>query len=299
MFCFPFITYGSKARPGKSRDQRPSPKAAMIAVAHPARASARSTYIKYLLYLGHESPCHFQLPPHAANMTDFTKTYRRTTYPAISPTNPSNSQSGRTICIIGASEGIGFEIAKAYLEAGANEPVIICGRNETKLENAAKKLNEVKPVVEARVLDAGNVEEVKKFWQTIEKTIDVLVLSAAHTDKIDEFDPEQVTKYFEKNCLSKLWMVDGFRRQQHAPPSSSPKVLIDISSAGLMGYPYPKAAYSGSKAGFTTWLCHLSDMIDPEKDMRIVNFHPGAVFTPAAQRSGEASRDLKIWDDRE
>lgn len=36
-----------------------------------------------------------------------TKTTHRDPYPAISPTNPSNSQSGKIIIITGASSGLG------------------------------------------------------------------------------------------------------------------------------------------------------------------------------------------------
>ena len=46
--------------------------------------------------------------------------------------------SGETALVVGASEGIGYECAKALLEEGAE--VLICSRNAAKLEGAALEL---------------------------------------------------------------------------------------------------------------------------------------------------------------
>src|SRR6476661_8626983 len=45
---------------------------------------------------------------------------------------------GETALVVGASEGIGYESAKGLLEEGAD--VLICSRNASKLEAAARKL---------------------------------------------------------------------------------------------------------------------------------------------------------------
>jgi NADPH:quinone reductase-like Zn-dependent oxidoreductase len=39
--------------------------------------------------------------------TQFTPTMHRAVYPAISPSNPSNSAAGKSILVTGASRGIG------------------------------------------------------------------------------------------------------------------------------------------------------------------------------------------------
>jgi hypothetical protein len=53
-------------------------------------------------------------------MTTFTKVQYRNPYPAIDPASPVNFQAGRTITITGASSGIGFEMAYAFLTASAS-----------------------------------------------------------------------------------------------------------------------------------------------------------------------------------
>lgn len=48
---------------------------------------------------------------------------------------PNDYLKGRTALITGGASGIGFEIAKAFINAGAT--VVITGRNEQKLLQAA------------------------------------------------------------------------------------------------------------------------------------------------------------------
>jgi len=80
-------------------------------------------------------------------------------------------------------------------------------------------------------------------------------------------------------------------------PSRAPRqrMLVNVSSAALQCYNYPRAAYAASKAGFTNYLCHIADQI-PEEELRIINFHPGAVYTSAAEKAKDVPKDLPIWD---
>jgi NAD(P)-dependent dehydrogenase (short-subunit alcohol dehydrogenase family) len=59
----------------------------------------------------------------------FTPTLHSSPYPTISPSNPSNHFTDRqplNVCIIGASRGIGAEVAYAYARAGASS-IILAG----------------------------------------------------------------------------------------------------------------------------------------------------------------------------
>ena len=49
--------------------------------------------------------------------------------------------AGRTALITGASQGLGLEIARAYLDAGV-AGLCICGRDPKVLERAARELRE-------------------------------------------------------------------------------------------------------------------------------------------------------------
>ena len=48
--------------------------------------------------------------------------------------------NGKTVVITGASSGIGFGVAAAYVDQGAN--VVLNGRDEAKLTEAAERLGD-------------------------------------------------------------------------------------------------------------------------------------------------------------
>lgn len=235
-------------------------------------------------------------------MTDFTRIFRRTTYATISPRNPGNTQTVRTVLIIGASEGVGLDIAKAFCEANA-KAVIISSRSKAKLDVATASLRQIAPScdISSIVSDAADIGQIESLWQQLAEAgtlIDVLVLNAAASDNINELDPLEVARFFQANVIAKLHILHRFQNQKHGP-SARPMVLIDISSAALQTYPHPRLAlgYPSTKAGFSNYLCHLADIV-PEPSMRIISLHPGVVYTSAVERaSGGRGRDLPIWDD--
>jgi hypothetical protein len=69
----------------------------------------------------------------------YTRTIHRSVYPAISPTNPSNSAAGKVVLVTGGGSGLGKHIATAFNQAGA-KAVIIAGRREKALREAAAEL---------------------------------------------------------------------------------------------------------------------------------------------------------------
>ena len=60
-------------------------------------------------------------------------------YPQISVIAPNDYLKGRVALITGGTSGIGFEIAKAYINAGAN--VIITGRTKDRIEQACSEID--------------------------------------------------------------------------------------------------------------------------------------------------------------
>lgn len=101
----------------------------------------------------------------------------------ISTLSKNELLKGRTSLITGGTNGIGYEIAKEFLKAGA--VVIITGRNRERLNNAINSLKNDVPESEvlAFQLDNGNVEQISKSIPSILETfklskIDILVNNA-------------------------------------------------------------------------------------------------------------------------
>lgn len=232
-------------------------------------------------------------------MTDFTSTFRRTTYPAISPYEPTRSQAGRNVLITGGSRGIGYNIARAFAQANASN-IILVAQSESRLAQAVQEVKQEFPKQSVLVFqcDLSEANQIEKLWHQLDSRalqIDVLVLNAATFDRDTTLGTTIASVKF--NMMSNILMLDKFQHQ--VPPrlgQISQKFLINITSAALHCYPFPSAATSASRAAFASYLGHLADFT-PENEMRIVNLHPGCVFTERSYESSQLPRESVLWDD--
>lgn len=112
----------------------------------------------------------------------YTKTIHRSSYPAISPTNPANSASDKVILITGGGSGVGFGIAESFVKASA-KAVIILGRRESVLSQAKSQLEKAgSSLIHYFQADVTDAEGLQKAFQRAEQAagkIDVVVANAA------------------------------------------------------------------------------------------------------------------------
>ena len=112
----------------------------------------------------------------------FLNSFRRVTY-INSPVYKGELLKGRTALITGGSSGIGFAIAKTFLENGCN--VIITGRNQKKLNKAVEELQK-NSKKETKVwgfkFDISYIDKIQTEFNKIvaerTKPIDILVNNA-------------------------------------------------------------------------------------------------------------------------
>lgn len=232
-------------------------------------------------------------------MADFTQTFHRTAYGAISPTNPANSQAGRTVLISGASAGIGLSIAESYALASA-DTVILLGRRPHVLESAVTtirdRLSEGSHCsLVTKVCDVSSAESVTACWDSLRDShtsVDVMVLNVGETGPTRNTD--DIIKHFEINVFANLRMLDRFQSQGPA----NGKVVLNISSGAAHGSPVRapgRGAYGASKAAFASLLQSNADVV-PASELQMINIHPGLIFTDAARQMGMDERSLP-WDD--
>ena len=108
----------------------------------------------------------------------------RKVYAQVSYLAPSEILKGRTALVTGGTSGIGYEVAKAYINAGAR--VVITGRNEEKVKKACEVIDKEvsrKGNIFGIVMDNTDVKSMPSKLQDIERVlgtghIDILVNNA-------------------------------------------------------------------------------------------------------------------------
>ncbi|KAL2271999.1 hypothetical protein VTJ83DRAFT_1370 [Remersonia thermophila] len=230
-------------------------------------------------------------------------TYHKHPYPRISPHQPSLSQAGRTVVIVGGSAGIGFAIARAFIHASA-ATVIITGRRPSALADAVARLKtEVhsngSTSVRGVVSDLADSEASAKLWDGLRDegvVVDVLVLNAmaiGEAKPLLEAGVESVWKAFGTNVRGLLDYAERFEKQE----GKGKKYLVNVSTSGIHHFNIETAAhptYSLTKNAGTLALQLAAKDTNPTK-LQIVSFHPGGILSEAAKNAGydESTMD---WD---
>lgn len=108
----------------------------------------------------------------------------RKVYAQVSYLAPSEMLKGRTALVTGGTSGIGYEVAKAYINAGAR--VVITGRNEEKVKKACEVIDKEvsrKGNIFGMAMNNTDVKSMPSKLQDIERVlgtghIDILVNNA-------------------------------------------------------------------------------------------------------------------------
>lgn len=191
-------------------------------------------YISFILQLSTWTKCKHSFL--FSKMTDFTQTFRRTTYPKIAPS--ANLHTDKTVLVTGSSEGIGYNIAAAFAEAQAST-VILVSRNQAKLDIAVADLAKRFPNTKilARACDISSIDRVQNLWPSLAQAnigfVDVLVLNAGATDQ--PATTEETISSLQFAIGSNVVLTESFRAQPNF--DGRHRCLINISSAGFLCYP--------------------------------------------------------------
>lgn len=151
----------------------------------------------------------------------YIKAIHKKPYPALSPLRPEFSQAGRTVVVVGSSAGIGFAIARAFVQASASH-VILTGRREAALASAVSELQaEAKAgtTVSSFVSDLSDLQATERLWDEFAKqgiAVDVLVLNAMSVTEggpLLQTNLDGAWKSFETNVRGLLDYSQRFSKQ--------------------------------------------------------------------------------------
>ncbi|MEH6354481.1 MAG: SDR family oxidoreductase [Marinobacter sp.] len=186
---------------------------------------------------------------------------------------------GQTVLVAGASEGIGFETARLFLEEGAR--VLIASRSAEKLTQASAQLQKITgKTVEWHVADlrkADDVDTLVAWVGTFTLALDVLVttVGGSHRAKFEELTDADWLASYEFNLLGTVRIIRALQLSLKA--SGNGRVIT--LGAGAARMPYPNQIVSNvHKAGMLSLVKTLAAEL-ADQQIRVNSVCPGRTLT--------------------
>lgn len=229
----------------------------------------------------------------------FTPTYHTGPYAAISPKLPGLSKKDKTVVITGGGRGIGLAITTAFAEAGASH-IVLLQRDTQTMANVKASIEKEHPstTVHAYAAAITDIDKVAAAFADVRSKLGephILILCAAASGVMAEtlsLPFEDIRNTFEVNVMGSLNVTHQFL--DPAYPKQG-KVLVNISTAGIHIHNPKMAAYGATKEAFVHFMATLHDE-EFNNGVRIMNLHPGTVWTDMAQGAGLKKEDRAVWD---
>ena len=184
------------------------------------------------------------------------------------------SLEGKRALVTGGGSGIGFSIAEEMVDAGAE--VVIVGRREEKLKEAAEKLGEK---CSYRVFDVRDYDRHAGFVRELESEgpIDILVNCAGNNNKKDYFDftAEEFDDIVNTQAKAPFMLsqeVARYMKERHAG-----SIIMISSLAAILGM-HEIQAYTVCKSGVKGLARSLARDLGPY-GIRVNSLNPGFVYT--------------------
>ena len=196
--------------------------------------------------------------------------------------------SGNTILITGGSSGIGFEMARQFLQQG--NKVVITGRDERKLQDAERQLDGV-TVIRSDVSDPDDVEKLQRQIARDYPGLNILINNAGILQTLNLRDGNLSTAHLMReidiNLKGTLLMTNAFLPilRHNTNPA-----IVNISS-GLAFVPLPIApVYCSTKAAIHSYSLSLRAQL---KNTGIKTFELAPPLTQTAMTGGFEEEDIK------
>jgi len=195
--------------------------------------------------------------------------------------NMMTTLTTKTVIVTGAYGGMGFDIAKGFLERGDN--VVITGRDSEKLAQAATKLGHPDQLATVSG-DIGNQQTGEQLVATAIarfNSLDVLINNAGifYPKAFLDSTEEDLEHFFHTNLKGTYLTSQSAARQMVKQGKGGAiinigTVLVDHAMTG-----FPASAALTSKGGVHALTVNLSAELAPHK-IRVNTVAPGVIRTP-------------------
>ena len=188
---------------------------------------------------------------------------------------------GKTALITGGGSGLGYAMAKAFVENGAK--VVITGRNEEKLQNACAEIGGDIHYIQS---DVTELEKVPAFVENLENhfgPIDILVNNAGKQIKkhAHEMTDDEYRQVLDVNLIAVFALTREVGKRMTARKRGSVILIRSMSAIFSLG---KVTGYASSKAGI---LGLMLDLVSEYADtgVRINALAPGFIDTPMFRKA--------------
>ncbi|KIX92330.1 uncharacterized protein Z520_11938 [Fonsecaea multimorphosa CBS 102226] len=229
------------------------------------------------------------MDPRVAAVDGFTKTKHKSVPPSLDPARVSLEDSF-TVCIIGASTGIGEHIAYSFARAKA-ATLVISSRTISDLEAVADQARRINPsghvhIVECDVSKATSVQALADYVKIHCRRLDMLILNAGYAGpvitKMDQGKPEYVRHAFEVNAFGTYLAAHYFVPLLMQTETGAKGFIAIGSIAGCIRRgPIANTGYTVSKFAQIRLVEYLHEQYSGEGLVSLA-LHPGAVMTRMA-----------------
>lgn len=197
------------------------------------------------------------------------------------------SLKDKNAIITGASQGLGLEIAKHYIEAGAS--VMLCARSTDKLQAAKDDLTQYLgegQSIHIKTADISNKEQVDALVaEAIEKfgRIDILVNNAGVYGPRGAIEDVDWDEWVDAININLMGLVYSCRAIVPHMKANGYGKIVNLSGGGATS-PLPRiSAYAASKAATVRFAETLAlELKDDNIDVNSIA--PGALLTPLNQQ---------------
>jgi 3-oxoacyl-[acyl-carrier protein] reductase len=201
--------------------------------------------------------------------------------------------SGKKAVVTGGTRGIGRAIAERLLRGGAS--VAICGQTQESVDRALREMAGLGQVF-GHAANIGRVEEVKKFFQTVDRELDGLDIlvnnaGAARFKKVGEMTPEDWHRNIDLNLNGAFYCAHEALRRFATRGGG---FIVNVSSLAGKNAFSGGAAYNASKFGLNGFTEAL--MLDHRHDnVRVCSIMPGSVDTEFSGDPGKPRPTDTSW----
>lgn len=185
--------------------------------------------------------------------------------------------TNRTVFIVGATSGIGLELARQFAEAGST--VIVGGRRTDLLEQIAAEGLATVPI---DVTDPASIERARDTICRTHPSLDTIVTMSGIGIPEDLRDPAHFTaaqQTIETNLLGTIRVIDAFT--PHLIAHGSGTIITVTSGIAFLPFP-PMPTYAASKAGVHAYSEALRAQLDGT-GIEVAELVPPAVATTPEQ----------------